>query len=186
MLLLTYLMSLTMLSPSFLMISGQINISNPLQESTSLKNPPAVRIEMVSKDSYGQRKDSKRPYRVGDKVYVKLVVTNNSEESIKATVVDTYYQNRPQLFKNGRLIHYREEITKLVRSKDADPEFVRIGSNIFLEPHTPTDLEELNLSDWYGPLEPGLYKLINRHRFEIDGPWTADSCELLFEVVPQQ
>jgi hypothetical protein len=55
-----------------------------------------------------------------------------------------------------------------------------------LQPATPTVLEELNLEDWYGPLEPGLYRLINKYRLDVERPWTNDSKELLFEVEPQQ
>jgi hypothetical protein len=58
-------------------------------------------------------------------------------------------------------------------------------SGFFIEPKTTSQLEGLRLKNWYGPLAPGSYRLINRRRFEIDGPWTADSAELVFEVVRQ-
>jgi hypothetical protein len=40
------------------------------------------------------------------------------------------------------------------------------------------------LKDWYGPLGPGSYRLIDCRRLEIDGPWTANSAELLFVIPP--
>ena len=57
------------------------------------------------------------------------------------------------------------------------------ASNFFLEANTTTTLGEFSLNSWYGALPPGSYRLVNRRRFEIDGPWTADSAELEFEVV---
>jgi hypothetical protein len=152
-------------------------------KSASSQNLTAVKIKMVPGGFQGKAVE---PYQVRSKGYMRVVVTNDSDERSRVTVVDTYYQNRPQLFRDGRLLAYREEIRKLVRSKDLYPEFVRVGSVVFLEPHTSRDLEELTLSDWYGPLEPGSYRLINRHRFETGGPWSTESAELFFEVVLQR
>ena len=44
---------------------------------------------------------------------------------------------------------------------------------------------EVRVSEWYGPLAPGQYRLTSRQRFEINGPWTAESAPLLFQVVGQ-
>lgn len=181
---LSYLMIFILVGPSFLIASDRVNPPNMLQEIASAQNPSPLTIEMVIHDS--ARKAAEKPYQVGSKGQMKLVAKNDSDQRIKVILVDTYYQNRPRLFKDGKLLAYREEIKRLVRSKDKDFEFVRVGSVVFLEPYSSRDLEEVNLSDWYGPLEPGSYRLINRHRFEIDGPWTADSAELLFEVVPKE
>lgn len=98
---------------------------------------------------------------------------------------DTYYQNRPQLYKNGELIPYRRETAKLVESKDRDPVTIISIRGFMLEPATTEELDALKLTDWYGPLLPGSYKLINRHRFAISGSWSAESEELIFEVLEQ-
>ena len=145
--------------------------------------PGTLRIEMVPAGLQG--KPNGGPYGFGSEVHVTVVVVNNSDQRIKVEVVDNYYGNRLQLFKDGQLVPYTDEAEKLGRSKDENPQSVGVTSNFFLDPNTTTGLEELNLNNWYGPLLPGSYRLINRHRFEIDGPWTADSAELLFEVVPQ-
>lgn len=140
----------------------------------------AVKIKLVPPDILVLSKG--KPYKFTDRVRVRIVVTNHSNAAIRALLQDTYYQNRPKLYKDHHLVPYRQEIAKLVVSKDTDPQFVRVGSTVVLEPTTTTDLEELNLSDWYDPLKPGSYRLINRHRFALDGPWSDDSEELLFEV----
>jgi hypothetical protein len=125
-----------------------------------------------------------KPYQIGKNVYLRVFVTNNSDAIIRAIVVDTYYQNRPRLYKDGKLVPYRAKVAELVRSKDASPHFVRLGSLFLMQPTTRTDLQKLDLDDWYEPLEPGLYRLINRCRFEVRGHWSVDSEELLFEVLP--
>jgi hypothetical protein len=132
-----------------------------------------------------QNKPEEKLYRLGSEAYVTVIVENNSDQRIKVEVIDLYYGNRLQLFKDGVLVPYREETAKLIQSKDESPRLVDVSSNLFLDPHTSSGLQNLNLKDWYGPLAPGLYRLINRRRFEIDGPWTADSAELWFEVVKQ-
>jgi len=162
-----------------LVFGGQMQLNSHLGFSQELS---ALKIEMKPAGLGGKR--GEEPYKVDSKGYMRVIARNDTDRRVRVIVVDTYYQNRPELFKDGRLVSYREEVKKLIRSKDIDREFIRPGSVIFLEPYSSTDLEELDLSRWYGPLQPGSYRLINRHRFEVDGPWTAGSAELLFEVVP--
>ena len=45
-------------------------------------------------------------------------------------------------------------------------------------------LDGFSLKQWYGPLAPGIYHLLDRRRLEIGGPWTKDSAELIFEIIP--
>ena len=130
-------------------------------------------------------KPGEKPYRVDAKLYVKVIAKNESDQRIRVKVVDPYYQNRPRLFKNGQLVAYRKEIAELIRSKDSDPQFMNMRRTLFLEPYSSADLQELDLNDWYGPLEPGSYRLINPYRPQIYGRWTAESTPLLFEVVKQ-
>jgi hypothetical protein len=143
--------------------------------------PNSVTIKLVPSDF--QNEPEKKLYRLGSGAYVTVIVENNSAQRIKVEVIDLYYGNRPQLFKDGMLVPYREETARLIQSKDESSSRVEVSSNLFLDPHTSSGLQNLALKDWYGPLTPGAYRLINRRRLEIDGPWTADSVELLFEVV---
>ena len=114
---------------------------------------------------------------------VTVFVVNDSNRRIKVDVIDSYYGNRLQLFKDGTLVPYREETAKLIHSKVKNPRLVELASDLFLDPNAISGLQGLNLKDWYGPLQPGSYRLIDRRRFEIDWPWTADSAELSFEVI---
>jgi hypothetical protein len=126
------------------------------------------------------------PYRVGSNVYIKVRAKNVSAEQIRVRIVDPYYQNRPQLVKNGKLLPYRAKIAELIRLKEADPQFWSMRHSVSLMPYSSANLRELDLNDWYEPLELGSYRLINRYRCEIRGPWSTDSAPLLFQVIAQK
>ena len=144
--------------------------------------PSSVTVRLVPSDF--QEKPEEKLYRLGREAYVTVLVVNNSDKRVKVEVIDLYYGNRLQLFKDGLLVPYKEETAKLIQSKDESPRLVDVTSNLILDPPMASGLQNRNLKDWYGPLTPGVYRLIDRRRFEINGPWTADSAELLFEVVP--
>ena len=150
-------------------------------EEISPQNLTVIRMQISPTDLLS--KPGEKPYRVGSKFRIKVIVRNDSDQRVMVRFVDPYYQNRPRLFRNGQLLTYRKKIAELVRSKDASPEFSNLKHFVSLNPYSSADLEELDLSDWYEALEPGSYRLINRYRLDIDGPWTADSEPLSFEVV---
>ena len=159
--------------------------SNPVVFDVQPRNPAAipatVKIEMLPQDFQDQpRRES---YSLRNDVGVTVFAANDSNRRVTVEVIDSYYANRLELFRDEVLVPYREEIQKLIRSKEEQRQSVEVVSTLFLEPHNRTSLQGLSLTTWYGPLAPGHYKLINRRRFEIDGPWTADSAELSFEVI---
>lgn len=162
-----------------------------LQDNLLLSNPDIVRMDLApitAKTKVDDRASTElgenvKPYRRGQKVRIQLVITNNSLETLNAPVLDTYYQNRPELWRNGDRVPYREEVEKLISSKDANPEFVRID-NVPLLPNQSTKLEVLDLTDWYERLEPGSYRLMNKHRFGEGGKWIESSI-IWFEVEPK-
>jgi hypothetical protein len=127
-----------------------------------------------------------KSYLLGDEPRFTVMVRNNSSSQIRDLVLDTYYQNRPTLYKNGKLVPYKKVTANLIGAKDSDPVFVSIRGGALIEPAATSEIEELNLANWYEPLTSGVYKLTNRHRFQINGPWTVDSEPLQFKVVEQQ
>src|SRR6185312_12991813 len=112
-------------------------------------------------------------------VYVRVIAVNNSDQRIKVEVADSLYGDRPQLFRQGQLVPYASEAEKAYQMKEEHASAVWQASNFFLEPNAATSLGEFSLNTWYGQLPPGSYRLVNRRRFEIEGPWTSDSNELL-------
>ena len=127
--------------------------------------------------------ETERPRLDGD-VRITVFVVNDSDRRVRVNVVDLYYGDRLQLYKDNVLVPYRGETAKLIRSKDETVQPIDTATaDFFLDPNTSSGLRELRLSDWYGPLTPGVYRLTNRCRFEVDGPWTRESAPLVFEIV---
>ena len=62
-----------------------------------------------------------------------VLVVNNSDKRVKVEVIDLYYGNRLQLFKDGLLVPYKEETAKLIQSKDESPRLVDVTSNLILD-----------------------------------------------------
>src|SRR5260370_41821529 len=108
--------------------------------------PAGVKIEMVPEDV--EPKTDGKLYRLGTDVYIRGFVVNNSDHPVKVSVVDRYYGNRPQLFKDGVLIPYREETAKLISSKDENPRLVDVANDFFLDPGTRSGLLYVKLKEW--------------------------------------
>lgn len=160
--------------------------SNPVIFEIEPRKPESIpeKVTVRLAPSGSQPSSENERLRLDGDVRVTVFVVNNSDRRVKVNVVDLYYGNRLQLFKDKVLVPYREETARLIRSKDETA--LRIDTataDSFLDPNTTSGLRELRLNDWYGPLTPGLYRLTNRCRFEVDGPWTRDSVPLLFEIV---
>lgn len=140
-----------------------------------------VSIELAPDGSH-PKKDG--VYQLASEVVVTILVVNDSEQPLKLNVIDREYGNRLQLFKDGVLVPYRDEVIKRIAEKEENPRRVEIINDLLLDPKSKSWSQGISLKDWYGPLPPGSYRLTNRHRFEIDGPWTAESAPLLFQVLP--
>ncbi|HBB95805.1 MAG TPA: hypothetical protein DC054_10475 [Blastocatellia bacterium] len=166
-----YLVAIALLNPVAWLLKPAYAVFQDVQH---------IRVEVVSKKAETEGAD--KIYQLGSNPSVLVILRNDTDQRVKALVVDTYYQNRPRLFKDGKLVPYRETVKNLVAAKDNDPEFVSTVSGVFIAPYSSREIQALNLTDWYGPLQPGSYKFTNRYRLTIDGPWTADSAELRFEV----
>jgi hypothetical protein len=123
-------------------------------------------------------------YKLGlnDGLVVELV--NDSDRPVAVNVIDKYYGNRPQLTRDQKVIPYRDDIAKLIESKEKDGRLVEVVNPFFLDPKTTHRLDGFSLNQWYGPLVPGIYHLTARRRFEIGGAWTNDSPEFVFEISP--
>ena len=167
--------------------NGDWSESNPVTFDVVPRRLPAsipegLKVRLVPEGSKPQPEG--KPYRLGGEVNVDVLLVNDSDQGVRLSVIDSYYGHRLQLFKDGKLVPYRDDIAKLIEAKESTPRLVEVVSEFLIDPKI-TRLEGLRLKDWYGPLAPGSYRLMDRRRFEIGGPWTADSAELWFEVVKQ-
>lgn len=172
----------SLLVSNFLTLAGQTPSANAnaLQELVSSN---LITISMDIPEAELLNKSGEKPYRVASKLYVKVAVKNDSDQRIKIRVADRYYQNRPQLFRNGKLVPYRGGLAESLQRQEEYPGFVSLRHVVWVSPYSSEKLTEIDLNDWYGELEPGSYRLISRYRSDVRGPWTADSAPLLFQVV---
>lgn len=161
--------------------------SNPvtfdvITRRTPSQIPEGVSLRLVPEGS--KPPPQGQPYRLGYDEGIAVELVNDSNERVPILVVDHYYGHRPQLFKDGKLIPYNDETAKQIESREKDTRLVAVTTNLYLDPKTTARLDGFSLKQWYAPLAPGLYRLTDRRRFEIDGPWTKDSPELIFEIAP--
>jgi hypothetical protein len=169
-------------------LNGDWAESNPVTFDVIPRRPAApipngVKVRLVPQTTKPQVKG--QPWRMGSDDYFDVEVVNDSDQPVKISVIDALYGNRLRLLKDGTLIPYVTEAAKLIQSKDSDPRLVELG-DLVIPPKTTSQSQGLTLKNWYGALAPGLYRITNRRRFEIEGPWTGKSVELVFEVVPQR
>lgn len=129
--------------------------------------------------------DAKETYAFGDDVRLKVTMENQSDQPANVAVIDTYYQNRPKLLRNGKIVGYEPKVTQLVNAKDVDTVITRLAF-VSIDPYSSGKLPSLNLSEWYGKLEPGSYRLTNKYRISFDGPWTKEAAEVQFRIVKEQ
>ena len=166
---------------------GDWVVSNPvyfdvIPEPIPAAIPEGVKIEIVPE---GANLNQKINNISGDTI-LQVFTRNTSGQPVKVTTVDFFYSVRPQLFKDKVLIPYLADTANLVKSREEDPRLSQLRDEIFLAPGSRTGLTYLRLGVWYDSLSPGLYRLSVRQRFEIDGPWTAESAPLFFEIEPSK
>jgi hypothetical protein len=149
-----------------------------------LRKPDFAKLELVPRPLELNETPEKlnEHYKIGDKIYFRLLITNISIEKVVISDADPYYYNRPQLFRDGDPVPYRKGITELLKSKDEEFVHRRIRTAALGPDQTLT--VNINLSDWYGPLEPGHYQLTVRRRFIWGGEW-IESPSSSFEVDPK-
>ena len=174
----------SLLFSSFTTLAGQTPSSNAsaLQKLVS-SNLITISMDIPEAELLVK---SEKPYRVASKLYVKVTVKNESDQRIKIRVADRYYQNRPQLFRNEKLVPYRGGLAESLQKQEEYPGFVSLRHVVWVSPYSSEQLTEIDLNDWYGDLEPGSYRLISRYRLDVRGPWTADSAPLSFQVVEEK
>lgn len=153
--------------------------SNPLAS-----DPDHVKVAIADLPSRAKAPETvpTKTFKVGKKVRFAITTTNTSDSAVTVYAIDSFYQNRPQLFKGGQLIPYREEVVQLLEWKDKDPIGERMPTALIIEPGQTKTFWTLDLNDWYGSLDPGVYQLSNRNRLVYGGKWTTNSPTITFAI----
>jgi hypothetical protein len=126
-------------------------------------------------------------FKSGEYVDVGIVMTNTGSEPLKVCAFSNpYYQNRPDLRRNGEPLPYSERVSELVRQSDSGLcEVTRVPDVVDLKPGAPLRVPSIELQEWYASLKPGQYKLTLKRTFACcaDGA-LKPSNEISFEVTP--
>lgn len=125
-----------------------------------------------------------RTFKKDDKFFFRLQMTNTSISRVVVSIIDPYYQNRPQLFRDGQLVPYRKQTAELIKHREKEPSQRHRGV-IRLEPNETKEVVYIDLATWYDQLEPGHYQLSAKYRFEPGQDW-VESSVVTFEVEPSK
>ena len=124
-------------------------------------------------------------FKLGEPVHIGIAMTNTARASIWVCAFsNNYYQNRPQLTRDGELVAYSEKLIEGIRRSDAgECVLTRTPDFINLKPNVPLRVPTIELQDWYGPLVPGHYKLFMKRTFACcaDGQWNPTNT-ISFDV----
>ena len=145
-------------------VAAPETVERAKQRYEKLRKPDLLKLELARRPlelGEGPEKVAER-YKAGAKIYFRLLITNASNEPMVIPIGDRYYY-RLQLLRDGDLIPYRKDVAELVQARDKDLGSIRTR---------PADLEanqtfadNIELSDWYEPLQPGHYQLTVQRRF---------------------
>src|SRR5205085_11832993 len=113
--------------------AGDVNFARPTQEKPS--PAPTISLDIVAADL---RSKANEPNRVGPAARINVIAKNDSSEPVTVAVLNQYVQNRPQLFRSGKLVGYRQEIAKSLRARGDETEIVGLlrRDSIPLQPYS--------------------------------------------------
>lgn len=144
-------------------------------------------------------------FRVGDSIYVKIMATNSSSQTFYFKMSGFDNPCQPILLKNGEEVAYSQKGKEL--STPLKEPMRSSNISVTLSPFKETKLGVLNLSDWYDPLEAGIYQvkylcsldrgvvknLYNLNKGLVENLYNSDkglveveSGSVTFEVLPKE
>src|SRR6266550_2716745 len=154
------------------------------RRSELLKHPTFTTLRLVSTRRSGPHAEpstTPSPYLVGDYTHFQLLITQYlSEEIVLSNYMSSYYDCRPELYKDGDILPYSKQAQEKVERPDRQ---VVSGSvmAVRLVPGRERLWTDIDMDDWYEPLGPGHYQLSVRKRFTGDGDW-VQSNPVTFDV----
>lgn len=165
------------------MIAGQRQTRN--QNSFYLQDPRVIKIELLPRRLRANEEPRAlaEPYKVGARIHFRIQATNTSLAQVTVPILNSYFQNRPELLRGGQVVPYKEGLDEILKGVEDDPFMGNIYA-VKLNPNESKIIGYLFLDDWYKALQPGHYQLSLKHRFNIGQDW-IESSSITFEVVPK-
>lgn len=139
-----------------------------------------VSISTASSEEQSEQVE-KDKFELSEKIPIKISVKNMGDTKANVPKGEDWY--RPRLYRNGRLLPYRQEVSERIEKGERGEGSFRVTGFLFLEPNQ-LRVDMIDLSYWYPPLEAGQYQLsLERLFFKRE---RIESNVVFFEVVPEQ
>jgi hypothetical protein len=192
------LILMTMLVGSTGVRSDCIPLESNQQSNTSLNQCGQIdggQIKITITTGGVQNGTAKDTYRVGEPIRLVITLTNTGTEPVYVCESATFYQDRPQLLRNGQAVPYTSDRQSMVQAAEKEETCRQedLPQQVLLRPNEPTVVDWFNLVEgvtslyhngWYQPLPPGKYTLTNQRRLNCCDGSRIESNTLNFVVVP--
>ncbi len=161
--------------------STQQGSANETQQGYRDKREKTVQatIQSISADAVTPREH----FQLGGKVFIQVSMINTGAEPVVVTEDDDFFHYRLRLLKDGKPVHFPKSVLDVFRLKDKEGSHPISVTGIDLQPNQKTVVGILDLSKWYGALEPGQYQLTMKYLFRAQGK-PIESNTTTFEVAP--
>ena len=138
---------------------------------------------------------AKNTFRVGEPVPLVITMTNTGSQPVYVCESGTFYQDRPQLLRDGKPIAYTSFRQSMVQTAERDNTCKNdnLPQQILLRPNEPVVVDWFNLVEgatslyddgWYESLPPGKYTLTDRRRLDCCDGAFIETNTISFVVVP--
>ena len=138
---------------------------------------------------------AKNTFRVGEPVPLVITMTNTGSQPVYVCESGTFYQDRPQLLRDGKPIAYASFRQSMVQTAERDNTCKNdnLPQQILLGPNEPVVVDWFNLVEgatslyddgWYESLPPGKYTLTDRRRLDCCDGAFIETNTISFVVVP--
>ncbi|HEY3041896.1 MAG TPA: hypothetical protein VGJ66_24425 [Pyrinomonadaceae bacterium] len=131
--------------------------------------------------------ERKLSFKAGELVHIGIVFTNTAVEPLKVCAFSNpYYQNRPELLRDGQQLGYSKRTAELIRQSDLGTcQVTRVPDVVELKPYIPLRVPSIELQEWYEPLPVGHYELTLKRTFACCADGLLNSSnEISFDVSP--
>lgn len=154
----------------------------------ALPERPVPKAKFLIKTVGGNDDKGKDTFRVGEKILIKTLLKNESNEPLQMVAVNPFWQYRVMLVKLGKPgpVPFRSDRARLLSYTENDWGAGAVLWRPPLEPGRSKELMTLDLNEIFDPLEPGRYKLTVFYRTGV-GRYSRTklpSSKLDFEIVP--
>ena len=141
----------------------------PLVDALSAEQRRAIQLLIssneISSDSFTRAPlPDKSIFKLDEPIHIGILITNTARESVRVYDSSPWYQNRPQLTRDGNAVSYSETIGETIRQSDSGRlcEFTGFPRIVELKPDVPLRVDSIELQEWYGPLSRGALQVVSQ------------------------